>query len=93
MQKLLRNIGYRQPKLENITCNWYLEEHHKDADAFCTYDTFDWCLLEEGGCEEFHTRSVEDVPARMDEDVLEGWGLNYPGSSDIIMVHEVDEIS
>ena len=95
LQKLLRSMSYRQPKFENITYRWYLEEgHHRDADVYCTYDTFDWCLLEEGGCEEFGIKTLEDVLARMDEDVPERWrGLNYPDSNDIIMVHDIEEIS
>ena len=95
LQRLLRSMGYKQPRFENITYRWYLEEgHHRDADVYCTYDTFDWCLLEEGGCEEFGIKTLEDVLARMDEDVPEGWrGLNYPDSNDIIMVHDIEEIS
>ncbi|MEJ6951624.1 polysaccharide deacetylase family protein [Natronospora cellulosivora (SeqCode)] len=87
-QSLLRNLGYEQGNFEGIDYKWYREEgHDKDIDVSCTYDSMDWTVA--NGSFIYGIKTLQDLLDRMDEDVPEGHrGLNYKGSSDIILVHD-----
>jgi peptidoglycan/xylan/chitin deacetylase (PgdA/CDA1 family) len=85
LQEILRDLGYRQPRFEGINYEWYRKVGmDKCLNVDCTYDTNDSWLhpLEDWDID------LQDVLARMDEDVPEGCrGLNYDGSNEIIMMH------
>lgn len=88
IQKILQELGYRQPKFKNINYKWFKKAgFDKCVNVDCTYDSFDWCLEE--GQEIFGYHDLPTVLARMDEDVPEGGrGLNNPYSNEIIMMHD-----
>jgi peptidoglycan/xylan/chitin deacetylase (PgdA/CDA1 family) len=87
IQKILKKLGYRQPKFENINFELFKEGgFDKCLNVDCTYDTFDWCLEE--GEEMFGYHDLPTVLARIDEDVPEGGrGLNSSISNEIIEMH------
>ena len=87
IQKILANLGYRQPKFKNINYKWFKQAgFDKCLSVDCSYDTFDWCLKE--GEEMFGYHDLPTVLARIDEDVPDGGrGLNNPNSNEIIMMH------
>ncbi len=91
LQKFLKKLGYEQPKFEKINYKWYKKDgHHKDVDVYCTYDTYDWAVLEANP--PHGIKGLKEVLARMDEDVPEGHrGLNYPNSNEIIIMHDFSE--
>jgi peptidoglycan/xylan/chitin deacetylase (PgdA/CDA1 family) len=85
LQRILRDLGYRQPRFKDINYEWYRKAGLKGClNVDCTYDTWDSWLhpLEESEID------LETVLARMDEDLPEHCrGLNYDGSNEIIMMH------
>ncbi len=87
IQEILRDAGYRQPKFEGVTYDWFLEAGaDRCANVDCTYDTFDWCLQD--GAEEFGYRDLPTILSLIDEDVPDGGrGLNDPHSNEIVMMH------
>jgi len=88
IQEMLRARGYSQPDFQRITYRWYHDQRlAEDADWYWTYDCHEWTTIE---AEPQHgIRSLEDVFARMEEDVPEGRrGLNHAGSDDIVLVHD-----
>ena len=87
IQKILADLGYKQPKFENINYKWFKKAgFDKCLNVDCSYDSFDWCLEE--GEEMFGYYDLPTVLARIDEDVTEGGrGLNNPSSNEIIMMH------
>jgi peptidoglycan/xylan/chitin deacetylase (PgdA/CDA1 family) len=87
IQKILVELGYRQPEFENINYTWYKKaSFDKCINVDCSYDSFDYCLEE--GEELFGYHDLPTISARIDEDVPEGGrGLNYPNSNEIIMMH------
>jgi peptidoglycan/xylan/chitin deacetylase (PgdA/CDA1 family) len=88
IQFFLRQLGYSQPAFEDITYTYYHEFCLlDDIDWHWTYDCMDWSVAAEEP--QFGIDSLEAVFARMDEDVPEGGrGLNFPGSSDIVLMHD-----
>ncbi len=93
IQNYLKKQGYAQPVFENISYKWYNDAGlAKDFDVYWTYYSRDCEVAEyrESGTKSphgyYHLRTIID---RMDEDVPEGCcGLNFRGSSDIILVHD-----
>lgn len=87
IQKILEELGYKQPHFEGIDYEWYKKAgFDKCLNVDCTYDSFDWCLEE--GEEMFGYHDLPTVLARIDEDVPEGGrGLNNSKSNEIIMMH------
>ena len=87
-QEILKGLGYRQPRFENIAYEWYREKRlHADRSVFCTYDSMDWTVAD--GSHVFGIRDLRDLLDRMDEDVPEGMrGLNSTISNEIIMMHD-----
>jgi peptidoglycan/xylan/chitin deacetylase (PgdA/CDA1 family) len=83
IQNILKRFSYKQPKFEGITYNWYKNAKlEKDADVVWTYDTHDWRLRK--GLD-----TIEDLFKRMEENLPEQCrGLNYPSSTDIILIHD-----
>lgn len=91
LQELLRKMGFRQPRFENLTLTPF-DEQPDEVDVSCTYDTMDWTVA--NGSAMYGIRTLEDMYARMDEDVPhEGRPLNYGGSSNIVMMHDDDRIA
>ena len=88
LQEYLKKLGYRQPKFKNINYKWYKKAGlHKSIDVDCTYDSYDWTVADKNY--EHGIKNLKDLFARMDENVPEGMrGLNFKGSSDIIMMHD-----
>ncbi len=91
LQAHLRALGYSKPDFPGITYRYYLAAGlHTDVDWYWTYDTIDWGPLSTnppGGID-----SLEKILARMEEDDPEGGrGLNYPGSDEIIIMHDFEQ--
>jgi len=87
IQKILVELGYKQPGFENINYAWYKKAgFDKCANIDCSYDSFDYCLEKEEKLFGYH--DLPTILARIDEDVPErGRGLNNPDSNEIIMMH------
>lgn len=88
LQNHLRELGYTGANFEQITYPYYREYGwFDDVDWSATYDTMDWSAFSEQP--QYGIDSPEKVLARMDEDVpMEGRGLHYPQSLDIILMHD-----
>jgi len=88
IQETLKKLGYTQPKFKDINYKWYKKEGlNKDIDVYPSYDTYDWTVADKSY--EFGIKSLEDLFARMNENVPEGCrGLNFKGSNEIIMMHD-----
>lgn len=90
-QKILKDLGYSQPKFEGVTYRWYKRKGlNKCIDVDCTYDTMDWATIEKKPI--YEIKGLKEVLARMDENVPEGGrGLNHPRSNEIIMMHDFEQ--
>ncbi|MFW5718207.1 MAG: polysaccharide deacetylase family protein [Spirochaetota bacterium] len=90
IQQMLRSRGYTQPRFPGVTYRWYRDQGLlSDGDWYWTYDCHDWSTTARQP--QFGIRTLEDVFARMDEDVPEGGrGLHYAGSEDIVLLHDDD---
>jgi peptidoglycan/xylan/chitin deacetylase (PgdA/CDA1 family) len=91
IQDLLTKLGYKQPKFKGISYNWYIEAGlPDDVDVYLTFDTMDWAVMNS----KFGISGLEDILRRMDEDIPEeGRGLNFAGSNEIILIHDLSETS
>ena len=91
IQRFLKKSGYKQPKFENITYEWYKKQGlHKDIDVCYSYDVMDWATIEKKPM--YGIKGLKEVLARMDENVPEGCrGLNYPNSNEIIGLHDQEK--
>lgn len=89
IQDLLIKLGYKQPKFKGVNYDWYSEAGLlDDVDVYLTFDTMDWALMNP----KFGISGLEDILRRMDEDVPEeGRGLNFTGSNEIILIHDLSE--
>lgn len=89
IQDLLIKLGYKQPKFKRVNYDWYSEAGLlDDVDVYLTFDTLDWALMNH----KFGISGLEDILRRMDEDVPEeGRGLNFAGSNEIILIHDLSE--
>jgi peptidoglycan/xylan/chitin deacetylase (PgdA/CDA1 family) len=87
IQKYLKDLGYKQPQFRNINYRWWKKSGlNKCINVDCTYDTFDWVLVENGPVLGYKT--LKDLLRRMDENVPEGGrGINHQKSNDIVMMH------
>jgi peptidoglycan/xylan/chitin deacetylase (PgdA/CDA1 family) len=88
IQDYLRQLGYAQPKFPDITYTYYREANLlDDVDWYWTYDVHEWSINQVQPVHDIET--LDDVFARMEEVVPdEGRGLNSPGSSEIILLHD-----
>ena len=88
LQDYLKQLGYRQPKFLGINYKWYKKAKlDKCVDVDCTYDSYDWTVSDKSY--EHGIKTLNDLLARMDENVPECMrGLNFKGSTDIIMMHD-----
>jgi hypothetical protein len=88
LQAELHRLGYSQPEFTDVTYNYYKTAGLlEDVDWYWTYDILEWSTYHEDSIHGIHT--LEDVFSRMEEDVPEGGrGLNFPGSSEIILTHD-----
>lgn len=91
IQTELRRLGYSQPAFPDITYDYYRAANFlDDVDWYWTYDVLEWSTFHEDSIHGVDT--LEDVFARMEENVPEeGRGLNFPGSSEIILTHDHEE--
>lgn len=89
IQDLLIKLGYKQPKFKGVNYDWYSEAGLlDDVDVYLTFDTMDWAVMNP----KFGISELEDILRRMDEDVPEeGRGLNFAGSNEIILIHDLSE--
>ncbi len=88
IQTLLKTLGYTKPDFPDIKYT-YFRQNFPDADVDWgwTYDAMEWSLGDEAP--EFGITTIEQVFARMDEDVPEGGrGLNDLDSEEIILIHD-----
>lgn len=87
----MKKLGYKQPKFKDINYDWFNEANLlHDVDVYLTYDTMDWAVLMEKPI--FGINGLKDVLERIDEDVPEeGRGLNFAGSNEIILLHDLSE--
>lgn len=92
LQEYLKKLGYKQPRFKGINYKWYKKAGlDKCMDVDCTFDSYDWTVSDKSY--QHGIRDLKDLLARMDEDVPEGMrGLNFKASSDIIMMHDHEEI-
>ena len=90
IQAFLRRYGYEQPAFTGITYGYCREGGLlRDADWHWTYDCGEYHIDQPHP--HFGIDTLEKALARMDEDVPEGGrGLNYPGSEDIILLHDIE---
>ena len=91
IQDFLKKLGYKQPKFQDINYGWFNEANLlNDVDVYLTYDTMDWVVLTKEP--KFGISGLRGVLERMDEDVPEeGRGLNFAGSNEIILLHDLSE--
>jgi len=91
IQDFLKKLGYKQPKFKGINYNWFEEANLlNDVDVYLTYDAMDWVVLMKKP--KYGINGLRDVLERMDEDVPEGGrGLNFAGSNEIILLHDLPE--
>ena len=99
LQAFLRTRGHTQPAFPGITYAYYQQKGLlEDVDWYWTYDCMEWGLMHGDAPSDdvapFGINTLEKVFARMDEDEPEGCrGLNYPGSEEIILLHDHAETS
>jgi len=88
IQDFLRQRGYVQPKWRRMTYQHFIKAGYlDDVDCYWTYDSLDWSPYSDHPDHDID--SPEKVLARIDEDVPAGGrGINYTGSSDIVLVHD-----
>ena len=93
IQNYLKKLGYIQPIFENISYKWYLDAGLlRDIDIYWTYYSFDCevaAYRKDGTENPYGYRNIYSLKKRMDEDFpVEGRGLNFRGSNDIILMHD-----
>jgi peptidoglycan-N-acetylglucosamine deacetylase len=83
IQDFLKENGYAQPVFRGITYPEYLKNGLLDkADVFWTFDCREWTVWTDNA-------SFEDLEKRIDKDDVSAWfGLNQPGSSEIVLLHD-----
>jgi peptidoglycan/xylan/chitin deacetylase (PgdA/CDA1 family) len=88
LQEYLKELGYQQPQFKGINYKWYRKAGlNKCVDVDCTYDSYDWAVANKSY--ELGIKTIRDLFERMEEDKPEEMrGLNFEGSSDIIMMHD-----
>lgn len=93
IQNMLKELGYSSPSFPGITYSYFSEQgHREDRDISWTYDVAEWNLCVENP--QHHIKDLEDIFLLMDIDWPEKWaGLNYPGSEEIILLHDHSETS
>lgn len=88
LQAHLKKRDYAQPAFQGITYDWYHEEHMGTGlDTDITFDCQEWLTSITDPENQF--RTLQDVLDRLDEE-NPGWlgGINTPGSSEIIVIHD-----
>lgn len=88
IQKFLKDHGYTNLPVKNVTIPWYAQtEMAKAVDSLCTYSTSDWALLERHkGKHGFST--LQDLKDKVDQDK---W-LKDASSRHIVLAHDQSEI-
>ena len=63
IQEFLKDLGYKQPKFENINYKWFKKAgFDKCINVDCSYDTFDWCLKENTEKFGYKDLTEEEIP-------------------------------
>lgn len=95
VQDFLRKLGYKQPRFKGINYDWFNGAYlSNDIDVYFTFDTMDWVVLVDKYKSKYGINELTGILERMDEDVPEGGkGLNYADSNEIILLHDLSEIS
>ena len=93
LQDLLRNEGFQRAHFEGVTYPYFLKAHlDRDIDAAWTFDTKDFVLLSKASQDKSGLHNIADFEKRMDlNDPENGFGLNEPSSSDIVILHDFEE--
>ncbi|UCH31735.1 MAG: polysaccharide deacetylase family protein [Candidatus Bathyarchaeota archaeon] len=93
VQSFLRKFGYRQPRFKGINYDWFNAAKLLNyVDVYFTFDTMDWAVMVNKP--KYGIRGLEGILERLDEDAPgEGKGLNCAGSNEIILLHDLAEIS
>ena len=90
IQTALRDMGYTPPTLKGVTYAYYHRMFDDMADWGVTFDCMEWSISQPEPM--FGIDSLDAVLARIDEDEPEhGRGLNYPGSAEIVLIHDHHE--
>lgn len=88
IQSFLKENGYVLPSFQEITYP-YFDAFRKSGrvDWLWTYDAMEWCVYQENP--PYGVRTLDDVLEMMELDLPDRWmGLNYPGSADLIVIHD-----
>lgn len=98
MEKLrtfLIKEGFQRASFEGITYDYYQRSgFDRQIDAPWTFDTKDYVALSEKSMKKHGLITLDNFLHRMDIDnPEEGFGLNYPNSSEIILMHDFAKIS
>lgn len=92
-QEILKKLGYKQPKFENINYNWFNNSNlDKDTDTYWTYNSKDYTVKryrEMGDKSPYGFSDPSMIFKRIDENSPEdGKGLNFSDSNDIFLIHD-----
>ncbi len=87
IQACLRELGYTLPHLPGVTYPYWRTVLAADVDWYWTYDVKEWSLnLPQP---EPDARDLGDLCERMDKSApAGGFGLNTPGSDEVILTHD-----
>jgi peptidoglycan/xylan/chitin deacetylase (PgdA/CDA1 family) len=90
LQTYLRQLGYTQPRWEEVTYRDYRTSVRDDIDWYWTYDVLDWSILAKEPV--FGINSLEKVFERMDGEGPGGYeGLTSGDSAEIVLMHDHTE--
>jgi peptidoglycan-N-acetylglucosamine deacetylase len=90
IQDILKDLGYVKPDFKDITYGWYHEESPVEyIDTFCTFDQAEYFFGNANAPSGLNDEN--SILKRIEADLpAERMGLNSPGSSEIILIHDHD---
>lgn len=93
LQEFLKQEGFSRACFEGVTYKYYLEQGlDRDIDAPWTFDACEYALFSKKSMQKRKLFSQDDFIQRMYKNLPEeGFGLLYPDSSDIVLLHDFDK--